>query len=165
MSVLTTSRPFLPKVKSPNVSIDHPSPVLVTAKPFSQYLAPLGSKYLKNVEKSWNKNKGKILCVIAFCFFCLHVLAMPASPKARHPQTPSTFSTRITDAGIATRHPLRRSLYKMLKRKKTSKNNHKTCLRQTCDQVPFIVGGQFFRFFVGPPGGCASSRLDHGLKV
>ena len=52
-----------------------------------------------------------------------------------------------------------------IKNKKHRKNTVKTCFVATCDQVPCIVGGQFFRFFVEPPGGCASSRLDHGLKV
>ena len=49
---LSASRRFLPKVKSPRMGLSIiPRQFLQRPLPFSQYLAPLGAKYMKKRQK------------------------------------------------------------------------------------------------------------------
>ena len=43
------------------MSVDRPSPVFVTNPPFSQYLAPLGAKYLEKGPKKYQKIDGFLI--------------------------------------------------------------------------------------------------------
>ena len=60
---------WLPKSqKFQNGFVDRPSPVFVTANPFSRYLAPLGAKYIEKMPKKY-KNAGSNLLQALFTSF------------------------------------------------------------------------------------------------